>query len=104
VRLSRTVSLKLSLLFNKNLTRVDPTYPAPPVIKIFTICIRKFILKITNISTNMQNQDIISIKNTINNDGFFEIKNFYTENNLKILRNFVDEKLQENKNQYFFLT
>jgi hypothetical protein len=52
----------------------------------------------------MQNQDIISIKNTINNDGFFEIKNFYTENNLKILRNFVDEKLQENKNQYFFLT
>ena len=44
------------------------------------------------------------LKNDINTKGFIELKNYIPENELKTLRNFVDAKLKENHNQYFFLT
>lgn len=44
------------------------------------------------------------IKDHINKDGYHCIENYINYEEQKILRNFVDTKLVENNNQYFFLT
>lgn len=43
-------------------------------------------------------------KKQINEDGYLELKNFIEEEEIDILQKFVDQKLRENQNQYFFLT
>ena len=44
------------------------------------------------------------MKNIINTSGFVEIENYISENELQALKKFIDTKLKENQNQYFFLT
>ncbi len=48
--------------------------------------------------------NIDEIKQDINRNGFYCINNFINDDEINILRKFVDEKLKENNNQYFFLT
>jgi len=44
------------------------------------------------------------IKKNIDNVGFHEIQNFFSDEKILQLKKFVDEKLVENNNEYFFLT
>ena len=46
----------------------------------------------------------VDYKNTINKDGFLKLENFFDAGEISTLRKFVDKKLKENQNQYFFLT
>ena len=48
--------------------------------------------------------DTNQIKKIINEDGFYCLKDFINNEELSILREFVDSKIKENNNQYFFLT
>jgi len=52
---------------------------------------------------NNQNK-IENIKENINKKGFHCLENFINQDSLEVLRKFVDQKLEENNYQYFFLT
>lgn len=52
---------------------------------------------------NNQNKIENIIKN-INKKGFHCLENFINQDSLEVLRKFVDQKLEENNYQYFFLT
>jgi len=53
----------------------------------------------------MNNQiNIEDIKENINKKGYHCIENFINQDNLEVLRKFVNQKLEENNYQYFFLT
>ncbi len=52
----------------------------------------------------MNNEQLNSIKKNIDNEGFHCIENYVAEEELSILRQFVNQKLKENNNEYFFLT
>ncbi len=48
--------------------------------------------------------DTNQIKKIIGEDGFYCLKDYINNEELTILREFVDSKIKENNNQYFFLT
>ena len=53
----------------------------------------------------MNNQNKIeNIIENINKKGFHCLENFINQDSLEVLRKFVDQKLEENNYQYFFLT
>ena len=52
----------------------------------------------------INNEQLNSIKKNIDNEGFHCIENYVAEEELSILRQFVNQKLKENNNEYFFLT
>ena len=43
-----------------------------------------------------------NIKKNINDNGYYCLENYINQKELEILKNFVDTKLKENNNQYFF--